>query len=78
MLPSFKPNSYVICFKTSKIDVDDVVVLDIDNFGKVLKRVKTKSNNLITLEGDNKSYDSPVYEESYDISETLGKVIFKF
>ena len=78
MLPTFKPNSYVICFKTSKIDVGDVVVLDINDLGKVLKRVKSKSNNLITLEGDNKSYDSPVYEKSYGISETLGKVIFKF
>ena len=77
MLPTFKPNSFVICLKSSKIKVNDVVILNEKKLGKVLKRVKSISDNLITFKGDNKSYDSSIYENSYSISDVIGKVIFK-
>ena len=77
MLPTFKPNTFVICLKSSKIKVNDVVILNEKKLGKVLKRVKSISDNLITFKGDNKSYDSSIYENSYSISDVIGKVIFK-
>jgi len=77
MLPTFKPNSYVICLKSNRIRVNDVVVLEDKKIGKVLKRVKSFNDDKVTLKGDNKSYDSSIYENSYSISDVIGKVIFK-
>ena len=60
MLPTFKPNSYVICLKSNRIRVNDVVVLEDKKIGKVLKRVKSFNDDKVTLKGDNNSYNSKV------------------
>ena len=78
MLPTFKPNDYVICLKSKRIKVNDVVVLKEANLGKVLKRVTFFDGVSLSLEGDNKSYESEVYKKSYSIKDVLGKIIFKF
>jgi len=77
MLPTFKPNSYVVCLKSKRIRVNDVVVLEDKKIGKVLKRVKSFNDDKVTLKGDNNSYNSTVYETLYNASDIVGKVIFK-
>ena len=77
MLPTFKPNSYVICLKANRIRVNDVIVLEDKKIGKVLKRVKSFNDDKVTLKGDNNSYNSEVYETLYNASDIVGKVIFK-
>ena len=78
MLPTFKPNNYVVCLKSKRIKANDVVVLEEENLGKILKRVTFFDGVSLNLEGDNKSYESEVYKKSYNVKDILGKVIFKF
>jgi phage repressor protein C with HTH and peptisase S24 domain len=78
MLPTFKPNNYVVCLKSKRVKANDVVVLEEENLGKILKRVTFFDGVSLNLEGDNKSYESEVYKKTYNVKDILGKVIFKF
>ena len=77
MLPAYKPNDYVVCLKTKKIKANDVIIMQTDDLGKVVKRVKSISGNSLTILGDNKSYHSPVYDTTHKLDPVLGKVVFK-
>ena len=77
MLPAYKPNDYVICLKTKNVKVNDVIVIETNELGKVVKRVQSISGNLLKISGDNKSYQSPVYEMTHDLDAVIGRVIFK-
>mgnify|MGYP001156844612 FL=1 len=77
MLPAYKPNDYVVCLKTKNINVDDVIVIETNELGKVVKRVRSISGNLLKISGDNKSYHSPVYEMTHNLDAVIGRVIFK-
>ena len=78
MLPTFKPNNYVVCLKSKRVKANDVVVLEEENLGKILKRVTFFDGVSLNLEGDNTSYESEVYKKTYNVKDILGKVIFKF
>ena len=45
MLPAYKPNDYVVCLKTKNINVNDVIVLETNDLGKVVKRVQSISGD---------------------------------
>jgi phage repressor protein C with HTH and peptisase S24 domain len=77
MLPAYKPNDYVVCLKTKKIKANDVIIMQTDDLGKVVKRVKSISGNSLTILGDNKSYHSPVYDKTHKLDTVIGKVVFK-
>ena len=57
---------------------NDVVLLDLPNYGVVLKRIKSINGDDLKLEGDNKKYSSPIYKNIYKKENILGKVIFRF
>ena len=77
MLPAYKPNDYIVCLKTKKINVYDVIVLDTQLHGKVVKRVQSIAGNYFKILGDNKSYHSPIYDIAHNIDSVIGRVLFK-
>tara|TARA_B100001113_G_scaffold256032_1_gene211330 strand:+ start:45 stop:287 length:243 start_codon:yes stop_codon:yes gene_type:complete len=77
MLPNFKPNDYVLCIKYIPIKLNDVVIVNSKDHGKIIKRVKSIKENSINIFGDNLSYESAASSHSYDKKDILGKVIFK-
>jgi len=77
MLPAYKPNDYVVCLKTKNINVDDVIVLETNDLGKVVKRVQSISGDSLKILGDNKSYYSPLYDMTHDLDAVIGSVVFK-
>jgi phage repressor protein C with HTH and peptisase S24 domain len=77
MLPAYKPNDYVVCLKTKKIKANDVIIMQTDDLGKVVKRVKSISGNSLKILGDNKSYHSPIYDTTHKLDTVIGKVVFK-
>ena len=77
MLPAYKPNDYVVWLKTKKIKANDVIIMQTDDLGKVVKRVKSISGNSLTILGDKKSYHSPVYDTTHKLDTVIGKVVFK-
>ena len=77
MLPAYKPNNYVLCIKTKNIKVDDVIIMQTNDLGKVVKRVKSISGDSLKISGDNKSYHSPIYDMTHKLDTVIGRVIFK-
>lgn len=77
MLPAYKPNDYVVCLKTKKIKANDVIIMQTDDLGKIVKRVKSISGNSLKILGDNKSYHSPIYDTTHKLDTVIGKVVFK-
>ena len=49
MLPTYKPNDYLVCLKTKNINVNDVIVMETNDLGKVVKRVKSISGNSLKI-----------------------------
>ena len=77
MAPNFLDNDLVIATKLSFFNVNDVVVLDSDVDGNVLKRIKSIKNNIFEVESDNKSYHSRINNKLFRKNQILGKVILK-
>ena len=71
MLPTYKPNDYLVCLKTKNINVNDVIVMETNDLGKVVKRVKSISGNSLKILGDNKSYHSPIYDVTHYLMQLL-------
>tara|TARA_B100001287_G_scaffold130110_2_gene109634 strand:- start:1858 stop:2130 length:273 start_codon:yes stop_codon:yes gene_type:complete len=79
MNPNFKDKDIVISVKClNSLKTMDVVLLDLPNYGVVIKRIKSINGDDIQLAGDNKEYNSPIYKNIYKKENVLGKVIFRF
>lgn len=75
MVPVFKPGDHVLTFNWGKIQKGDVIVFK--NRGRIyVKRVFAVSGKSLKLVGDNatKSHNF----EGIDVTDTVGKVIFRY
>ena len=62
MSPNFKDQDIVLSIKYLRsLKNNDVVLLDLPNYGVVLKRIKSINGDNLELTGDNKKYNSPIY-----------------
>jgi hypothetical protein len=79
MNPNFKDRDIVLSINYLRsLKNNDVVLLDLPNYGVVIKRIKSINGDDLKLEGDNKKYSSPIYKNIYKKENILGKVIFRF
>jgi signal peptidase I len=79
MNPNFKDRDIVLSINYPRsLKNNDVVLLDLPNYGVVIKRIKSINGDDLKLEGDNKKYSSPIYKNIYKKENILGKVIFRF
>ena len=77
MAPNYLDNDLVIATKLSFFNVNDVVVLKTNQYGNVLKRIRSIKNNGYEVVSDNQSYDSKINNEFFKKNQILGKVILK-
>ena len=77
MEPNYRPGNLVVGIKTKKIKIGDAVVVQHKTLGKILKRVKSIDENVITLQSDNEKYDSIAVNELFLFESIIGKVFFK-
>tara|TARA_B100000902_G_scaffold42562_1_gene50326 strand:+ start:171 stop:425 length:255 start_codon:yes stop_codon:yes gene_type:complete len=77
MEPSYKEGEIVICFRSQRLKPNDVIAINTRDYGKVLKRITSISNDEITVSSDNDAYSSPVNNISYKFKSVVGKVILK-
>ena len=77
MAPNYSDKDLVLTTRFAFFNVNDVVVLDSDVDGNVLKRIKSKKNNIFEVESDNKSYHSRINNKLFKKNQILGKVILK-
>jgi hypothetical protein len=61
MAPNYLPEDIVFCRRSKKIKINDVVVMD----------------EGVYVNGDNKSYPSPIYEALHQKISIIGIVVFK-
>ena len=62
MSPNFKDQDIVLSIKYLRsLKNNDVVLLDLPNYGVVLKRIKSINGDNLELTGDYKKYNSPIY-----------------
>ena len=79
MNPNFKDRDIVLSINYLRsLKNNDVVLLDLPNYGVVIKRIKSINGDDLKLEGDNKKYSSTIYKNIYKKENVLGKVIFRF
>ena len=79
MNPNFKDRDIVLSINYLRsLKNNDVVLLDLPNYGVVIKRIKSINGDDLKLVGDNKKYSSPIYKNIYKKENILGKVIFRF
>ena len=79
MNPNFKDRDIVLSINYPRsLKNNDVVLLDLPNYGVVIKRIKSINGDDLKLVGDNKKYSSPIYKNIYKKENVLGKVIFRF
>ena len=79
MNPNFKDRDIVLSINYLRsLKNNDVVLLDLPNYGVVIKRIKSINRDDLKLVGDNKKYSSPIYKSIYKKENILGKVIFRF
>ena len=77
MKPTFKDNDYVLTRKTKNIKENDVVVIYLDHYGNIIKRVSSIGVNGVKLKSDNSIYETGSTQGDHKVSEIIGKVIFK-
>ena len=77
MTPNYFDKDLVLTTRFAYFNVNDVVVLDSDVDGNVLKRIKSIKNNIFEVESDNKSYHSRINNKLFRKNQILGKVILK-
>ena len=77
MTPNYSDKDLVLTTRFAFFNVNDVVVLDSDVDGNVLKRIKSIKNNIFEVESDNKSYHSRINNKLFKKNQILGKVILK-
>ena len=65
MKPAFKDNNYVLTRKTKHIKEDDVVVIYLDHYGNIIKRVSSIGVNGVKLKSDNPIYETGSTPVSY-------------
>ena len=79
MNPNFKDRDIVLSINYLRsLKNNDVVLLDLPNYGVVIKRIKSINGDDLKLVGDNKKYSSPIYKNIYKKENILGKVVFRF
>ena len=77
MEPTLKTDDIVVVLKKKNISVNDIVVVEDSEYGFLIKRLEKFEKNGIKLSSDNKNSFSQSTKNIYDISNIVGKYVFK-
>ena len=75
MEPTISSGSYIFALKKISYSVGDIVVVEITEDLKIIKRIVAISNKKIKLSGDNNAISSSLCEPWYSEQHIMGKVI---
>ena len=77
MEPTLRTDDIVVVLKKKNISVNDIVVVEDSEYGFLIKRFEKFEKNGIKLSSDNKNSFSKTTNNIYDISNIVGKYVFK-
>ena len=75
MNPSYNDGDLVLIARFPNYFIDDVVVLKIQDFGYVIKRIVNIKKNGIILKGDNHKLHSSICDQLHSEKDIIGKVV---
>ena len=73
MNPILKDGDKVTCLKTTDINKGDLVILDVESYGKIIKKVKWINEKELRVEGTNPRCYSSSCDFNHSISSIIGK-----
>ena len=78
MLPALKDKDFILARQSSNLDSGDIVVMNLPDYGQVVKRIHSISTDSIKLSGDNPRLTSSCCEQTQLKDHLIGKMIAKF
>lgn len=78
MQPFLSAGDFVVTRRTQNISVGDVVVVDDERVGNIVKRIVSAAKDEVVLAGDNPRLESSCCEYPHKRSRILGRVVFRF
>lgn len=78
MQPFLSAGDFVVTRRTQNISVGDVVVVDDERVGNIVKRIVSAAKDEVVLAGDNPRLESSCCEYPHKRSSILGRVVFRF
>jgi phage repressor protein C with HTH and peptisase S24 domain len=78
MWPFLSAGDFVITCRSRKAIVGDVIVVNDDRVGRIVKRVSLVGRDEVSLEGDNPRLASSSCDYPHKRSSIIGRVIFRF
>ncbi len=78
MLPTLKNKDYIITRQSNNIYQGDIIVMNLPDYGQVIKRIHSISTDSVKLTGDNPRLTSSCCEQPQLKTHLVGKMIAKF
>jgi phage repressor protein C with HTH and peptisase S24 domain len=78
MVPTLAAGDFVVTRRTRSIKVGDVVVVDTDEVGRIIKRIASLNGDAVTLVGDNPRLGSSCCTYCHQRDRIIGVLLFKF
>ena len=78
MHPALSAGDFVVTRRSKAPVVGDIIVVNDKNVGHIIKRVRSSSNGLVMLSGDNPRLSSSSYDYAHPASSVIGTVVFRF
>lgn len=75
MQPSLASGDLILTRRTTGIAVGDIVVVDVGNAGKIIKRVRELDAESVVLVGDNTRLASSLCDYPHERSTIVGKLL---
>lgn len=78
MHPALSAGDLVVTRRSKAPVVGDIIVVNDERVGRIIKRVRSSNNGLVTLDGDNPRLSSSSCDYAHAISSVIGTVVFRF
>jgi SOS-response transcriptional repressor LexA len=78
MHPALSAGDLVVTRRSKAPVVGDVIVVNDEKVGRIVKRVRSSNNGLVTLGGDNPRLSSSACDYAHPVASVIGTVVFRF
>ena len=78
MHPALSAGDLVVTRRSKAPVVGDIIVVNDEKVGRIIKRVRSSDNGLVMLSGDNPRLSSSSCDYAHPTSSVVGTVVFRF
>ena len=78
MHPALSAGDFVVTRLSKAREIGDIIVVNDETVGRIIKRVCSSENGLVMLSGDNPRLSSSSCDYAHPTSSVIGTVVFRF